>query len=56
MIGGTSSLTSLEVLCLRGFEELGDLPAEVAAALRPLHRLRALVGTRIQQCLPQEAS
>ena len=44
MIGGISSLVSLEELCLDGFAELGKWPAEVAATLRPLHRLRALVG------------
>ena len=44
MIGGISSLVSLETLCLSGFQHLGDWPAEVAAALRPLHHLRALVG------------
>ena len=55
MIGGISSLSSLEKLCLFSFEQLGHWPAEVAATLRPLHRLRALVGGTIQQCLPSEA-
>ena len=43
---GISSLSSLEKLYIDGFAVLGSQPAEVAAALQPLHRLRALVGGR----------
>lgn len=41
---GISSLFFLEKLYFDNFVLLGSQPAEVAAMLRPLHRLRALVG------------
>ena len=44
LTGGFSSLLSLEKLHFLGFHVLGSQPAQVAAALRPLRRLQALVG------------
>ena len=44
LIGGVCSLVHLEQLHFAGFEELGQWPTEMAAALRPLRRLQALVG------------
>jgi hypothetical protein len=43
---GISSLLFLEQLYFGNFVVLGSRPAEVAVTLRPLHRLRALVGDR----------
>lgn len=37
---------------MNSFGQLGRWPAEVAATLRPLHRLRALVGDRWTVSLP----
>jgi hypothetical protein len=43
LLKGISSMVNLEKLHFHGFEELGQWPADVAAALRPLHHLQALV-------------
>lgn len=40
---GLSALVGLEELHLQGFHELSLWPADMAAALEPLSRLRALV-------------
>ena len=44
LLRGVSSLVNLEKLCCDGFEQLAEWPEEAADTLRPLHRLRALVG------------
>lgn len=44
LLGGISSLVNLEELYCHGFGDLAEWPEEAADMLRPLHRLRALVG------------
>jgi hypothetical protein len=44
LLEGISLLVNLENLCCQGFDELADWPEHGAYMLRPLHRLRALVG------------
>jgi hypothetical protein len=43
LLDSMSTLVCLKRLHLRGFGELGQRPADVAAALRPLHHLQAPV-------------
>jgi hypothetical protein len=45
-----SSLVFLEKLHFNRFSGLGMWPGEMAAALHPLHDLRALVRLRPMQC------
>ena len=42
-LNSISTLAYLEKLHFHGFEELGQWPVDVAAALRPLRHLQALV-------------
>ena len=44
LLWGISSLVNLEKLCCHWFGDLAECPEEAAGMLRPLHRLRALVG------------
>jgi hypothetical protein len=44
LLEGISSLVNLEKLCCHGFGDLAEWPEVAADVLRPLHRLRALVG------------
>ena len=48
LIEGVRSLVHLEQLHFVGFEDLGQWPAETAAALQPLHHLRALVNNGLK--------